>query len=499
MSSKIIKTRFAPSPTGMMHVGNFRTALYSYLWARKNNGRFIIRIEDTDKQRQVKDAEQAIFRVLKWAGLEHDEGPDIGGPYGPYRQSERLTIYQKYIQQLLNSGQAYYCFCSAQRLEKMRLGQQARGEPVFYDRHCLKLNQSEIQAKLKRGEAYVIRQKIDINGQTKFKDLIRGDIVISNNILDDSVLIKSDGYPTYNFANVIDDHLMQITHIIRGEEYINSTPKYIQLYKAFGWQIPEHAHLSLILNKQRAKLSKRDGDVSVEEYISQGYLPETIINFVAFLGWNPGGQQELFSLAELVKQFDFSKVNKSGAIFDKVKLDWMNGHYIRGKTLNKLTELCLPYLQQAGYVDEKLSIKNYELSSRLPGGFGYIKAVVGLEQDRLKKLSEISQLTKYFFSSPEYEPNLLIWKKADQQTTKKRLEFLIDYLSDVPDENWTRSALEQALIEQIKEKCYNNGEVLWPMRVALSGSEKSPSPFELAEVLGKKEAIYRLKQAVDRI
>ena len=347
MSTAItVRTRFAPSPTGMMHVGNFRTALYAYLFAKKNNGQFILRIEDTDKERQAVGAEQAINRILKWAGLEHDEGPDIGGHYGPYRQSERLDIYQQYIRKLLETGQAYYCFCSPERLDKMRQEQQAKGEPVKYDRHCLHLNSQTIQAKLKAGQPYVIRQKINSNGQTEFNDLVRGKIVIQNNILDDSILIKSDGYPTYNFANVIDDHLMKISHVIRGEEYINSTPKYIQLYQAFGWDIPQHAHLSLILNQQRAKLSKRDGDVSVEDYIQQGYLPEAIINFVALLGWNPGDERELFTLQELIREFDFAKVHKAGAVFDTAKLNWMNGHYIRQKKLKQLTALCKPYLEE---------------------------------------------------------------------------------------------------------------------------------------------------------
>ncbi len=490
MSTPTVRTRFAPSPTGMMHIGNFRTALFAYLFAKKHKGKFILRIEDTDKQREVSGAEQAINRVLQWAKLQHDEGPDIGGPYGPYRQSERLEIYQQHIQQLIQQGQAYYCFCSSERLDKMRREQQARGELVKYDRHCLNLSQQEVETKIKAGESYVIRQKVNTVGVTKFNDLVRGEITIQNNILDDSILIKSDGYPTYNFANVIDDHLMGITHIIRGEEYINSTPKYIQLYQAFGWTVPQHAHLSLILNPDKSKLSKRQGDVAVEDYIAKGYLPETIINFIALLGWNPGNNRELFSLAELIQEFDFAKVHKSGAVFDLEKLNWMNGHYIKQKNLDKLTELCKPYLEK--YLQDKyqLSLDNFSDD--------FIKLVVGLEQERLRQLSAIGENTAYFFVAPEYKAELLIWKKSDKKTTKSRLEFLIKYLAEVPQQNWTRATLEEALIAEIKQQGFSNADTLWPMRVALSGVERSPSPFEIAEILGQTETINRLKTALKK-
>ena len=491
MSTQTVRTRFAPSPTGMMHIGNFRTALFAYLFAKKHKGKFILRIEDTDKQREVTGAEQAINRVLQWVNIQHDEGPDIGGSYGPYRQSERLDIYQQHIQELIQQGKAYYCFCSSERLDKMRHEQQARGELVKYDRHCLNLSQQEIDAKIKAGESYVIRQKVDTTGETKFNDLVRGEIIIKNNILDDSILIKSDGYPTYNFANVVDDHLMNITHIIRGEEYINSTPKYIQLYQAFGWTIPQHAHLSLILNPDKSKLSKRQGDVAVEDYITKGYLPETIINFIALLGWNPGNDRELFTLTELIQEFDFNKVHKSGAIFDLEKLNWMNGHYIRQKKLTELTKLCKPYLKKYLQEKHKLALDNFQDD--------FIQLVVGLEQERLKKLSEIGENTKYFFITPEYDTKLLIWKKSDQVTTKSRLEFLIEYLTEVPQYNWTRATLEEALIAEIKQQGFSNADTLWPMRVALSGAERSPSPFEIAEVLGQAKTIERLKIAVKKL
>jgi len=485
--SKLIKTRFAPSPTGFMHVGNFRTALYAYLFAKHNQGKFILRIEDTDQNREVADAEQAIFRVLKWAGLEHDEGPDIGGPCGPYRQSDRLEIYQKYSQKLIETGQAYYCFCDQDRLEQLRKKQQTQGLPTKYDRHCLNLSNQEINQKIKSGQKYVIRQKINSSGVTVFKDLVLGTIKIENSTLDDSVLIKSDGWPTYNFANVIDDHLMKITHITRGNEYITSTPKYIQLYQAFGWPVPEHAHFPLILNQDKSKLSKRQGDVAMEDYINKGYLPETMINFIALLGWNPGNDQEIFSLEELIKIFDLSKVNKSGAVFDIEKLNWMNSHYIKQKNLDELTELCLPYLK-----------KNYpsQTASCQPK---FVKLIVDLEQERIKTLSEIGDRVSYFFKTPIYSPEKLIWKKSNRQTTINRLQFVLEFIQLIPSQNWTRNTLEQSLLEQIKQKNLDNGTTLWPLRVALSGQEKSPTPFEIAEILGKKETIERIKQSIKKL
>lgn len=487
MVQKNIKTRFAPSPTGFMHVGNFRTALYSYLYAKKHNASFIIRIEDTDQSRKVEGAEQAIFRVLKKMGLDYDEGPDIGGPNGPYRQSERLDIYKKYISELLKKEKAYHCFCSQKRLAKLREDQQSRGEAPMYDRHCINLSKDEVKAKIKAGKEYVIRQKIDAAGVTKFTDLVHGQIEIENKTLDDHILIKSDGWPTYNFANVIDDHLMEITHIIRGDEFITSTPKYIQLYNVFKWQVPQHAHLPLILDENKAKLSKRQGHSSVEELLDDGYLKETIINFVSLLGWNPGDDRELFTIKELAKEFDLDKVNKSGAIFNIDKLNWMNGHYIRQKNLDELTDICIPYLEKT----LKIKITNFNNE--------YIKSIVGLEQERIKKLSEIGEMTAYFFQKPKYDVNLLIWKNSDEKTTKSRLEFLHKYLSSVPKENWTRSTLEEKLIQEIKRLNFSNGDTLWPMRTALSGQEKSPSPFEIAEVLGQKETLERIQKAIDKI
>ncbi len=499
MPRKKVKTRFAPSPTGMMHVGNFRTALFTYLIARKHHGKFVLRIEDTDQKRVVEGAEELIFKILKWANLQHDEGPDIGGPEGPYRQSERLDIYHKYIHKLIDNGQAYYCFCSPQRLDKMRAEQQAMGEITKYDGHCLNLEQKEIQQKLEAGEPYVIRQRIDQESMTQFHDLVHGTIEIDNSQLDDTILIKSDGYPTYNFANVIDDHLMGITHIVRGEEYISSTPKYLQLYQAFNWRFPEHIHLPLILGKNKSKLSKRDGDVAMSDYIDKGYLPESLINFVVLLGWNPGDDQELFTLQELIQEFDFEKINKSGAVFDLTKLDWMNGHYIRHRKISELTELCIPYLKQVNYIDDELYIKHHDLAKHITGNKSYIQSVVGLEQERLKKLSELPEKVDYFFNPPQYKKQLLIWKKSNIKTTKQRLQFLIDYLNGYPEKNWTRQALQDSLMGEIKRQGYGNGDTLWPMRAALSGKDKSPSPFEIAEVLGKAETLMRLKQALEKI
>lgn len=484
--SQIVRTRFAPSPTGYMHLGNFRTALYAYLFARKNKGKFIVRIEDTDQNRKVEGAEQIIFRALKWSGLDHDEGPDIGGDFGPYHQSERLDIYKEHIKKLIDKGDAYHCFCTPERLDTMRREAQARGEHVKYDRHCLHLDKEDIQKRIDAGDKYVIRQKVHTTGVTVFEDAVRGKVEIQNKTLDDSVLIKSDGWPTYNFANVIDDHLMGITHVIRGEEYVTSTPKYIQLYNSFGWDIPVHVHLSLILNRDKSKLSKRQGDVALEDYSAKGYLRETIINFVALLGWNPGDDRELFSLDDLVREFDLNKLNKAGAIFDTDKLDWMNGHYIRSKNPEEITELCYPYLEN--------HLKESDISI---GIFSkdYIKSVIVLEQERLKTLSEIGDKTFYFFSEPKVDPKKLVWKKSTPEETLDRLDFLIKYLKDVPKENWTRNTLEEALIAEIKEIGYGNGDTLWPMRFALSGEERSPSPFEIAEVLGQDKTLDRLKTA----
>ncbi len=466
-----IKTRFAPSPTGEMHIGNLRSALFAYLFARHNHGEFILRIEDTDQSRYQEGSVEMILESLKWSGLNYDGEITY--------QSKRLDIYKKYAEQLVAAGHAYYCFCETEVLETMRSDQQKRGVAPKYDQRCLKLSPQEVEEKLKNNQPKVIRMKIP-DGMTVFKDLIRAEVGVNNCEIDDQVLLKSDGYPTYHLANVVDDHEMGITHVIRAEEWLPSTPKHVILYQMFGWTKPEFAHLPMILAPDKSKLSKRHGATSVMEFKKLGYLPEALINYIALLGWNPGTEQEIFSLAELVKEFDLNKVNKAGAVFDINKLDWINGYYIRQKNIDELTKLCTPYLLSAGYKED----------------FDYFKAIVALEQERLKKLSEIGEKTKYFFVEPKIRTDILSWKKSTLAEAKKILEFLKTELEKVPDENWTRNALEEYISQLIKTHGLGAGNTLWPLRVALTGEEKSPGPFEVAEVLGKAETLKRIRRVI---
>ncbi len=478
--NQIIRTRFAPSPTGEMHIGNLRSALFAYLFAKKNQGEFILRIEDTDQTRYKEGSVDAILDGLKWAGIKYDGEITY--------QSKRTAIYQKYAAELVKAGHAYHCFCTADDLATMRQEQTADGSTVTrYDRRCLNLSPEEVKAKLDAGTPHVIRLKVP-SGETEFTDLIRGKVKINNADVDDQILLKSDGFPTYHLANVIDDHEMGITHVIRAEEWLPSTPKHIILYQMFGWPAPEFAHLSMVLAPDRSKLSKRHGATSVLEFKNLGYLPEAVVNYIALLGWNPGTEQEVFSLSELEREFDLAKVNKAGAIFDLEKLNWLNGHYIRQKNLDELTELCLPYL--------KVVYPERSEGSHGASSFEYLKSIVGLEQERLKKLSEIGERTKYFFVRPTVDPQMLVWKKSTPEETQERLKFLLEFLATVPEENWTRNSLQDVVVEEIKRHGYGNGDTLWPMRVALSGEEKSPSPFEIAEVLGKEETIERIKLVI---
>jgi len=506
-----VKTRFAPSPTGDLHIGGLRTALYSYLFAKKNNGKFVLRIEDTDQIRYQEGSVEIIFEALKWAGLEYDNENDI------IFQSKRLEIYQKFAEQLVEEGKAYYCFCSEERLTKMREEQTARKVAPKYDRHCLNLSKEEIEEKLKAGEPHVIRMKIpekispparggvpstlrggvvgeenkittpnpllENEGSVSFIDLIRGEVSFNLKELDDQILIKSDGFPTYHLANVIDDHEMEISHVIRAEEWLPSTPKHLILYQMFGWQPPQFAHLSLILAPDKSKLSKRHGATSVLEFKKLGYLPEALINYIALLGWNPGTEQEIFSLAELEKEFSLEKVQKAGAIFDLNKLDWMNGFYIRKLSTKELAKSCLPFFTSYG-----LQVTSYK--------DGFIENVLALEQPRLKKSSDIVEATRYFFETPEYEPELLKWKKADLKDAKEKLEFLAKELESVPEKKWNKNDLEKIIKDLIAQNNFETGNVLWPLRVALSGRQNSPNPFELADVLGREESLKRIKTAI---
>jgi len=496
MIDKKIRVRFAPSPTGYMHIGNFRTALYTYLFAKKNDGDFILRVEDTDKKRFVPDALEKLINILNWAGFEYSEGVYLEegkiiqrGDYGPYIQSERLEIYQKYAQKLVEKGKAYYCFCSPERLEEMRNLQTAQKKAPMYDRSCLKLSSEEIAEKLKNNEPYVIRQKINTEGFTEFDDLIRGKVKIQNNLLDDQVLLKSDGYPTYNFANVVDDHLMEITHVMRGEEYISSTPKYTQLYQNFGWIEPKIAHLPLILNPDKSKLSKRQGDVAVEDYIQKGYLKEAIINFVALLGWNPGEGEvrEIFSIDELIEKFDLAHIHKAGAVFDLKKLDWLSAQYIKKLSIEELYKKSLDFFQQKDFYLNALEEKKSE---------AYLKKVLAIEQDRLNNLSAVGESNRFFFEDIKYDKELLRWKKMDDTELKKSLEKSKEILEKISDLNWTKENLEKNLLEAAGDK---KGDLLWPLRAALAGAQKSPSPFECAWVLGKESSLQRIDQALSLI
>lgn len=498
---KQIRVRFAPSPTGFLHIGGLRTALYNYLFARQRGGAFILRIEDTDVKRKIAGATENLIKTLKQMGLDYDEGPKIIkgkieeiGDYGPYIQSKRIKIYQKYAQELLKKGRAYYCFCSPKELEEMRQKQLAQGKAPIYDERCRKLSPQEIRRKIEKGLPYVIRLKIPKKGKVSFDDLIHGKVEFDYQYIDDQILLKSDGYPTYHLANVVDDHLMKISHVIRGEEWLSSTPKHIFLYQSFGWEIPKFAHLPLLLNPDKTKLSKRQGDVAVEDYLNKGYLPEALLNFIALLGWNPGDEREVFSLKELIQEFSLERVKKSGAIFNLEKLDWLNGYYIRKLSLDKLTQYCLPYLEKANLI-KKISDSRFEIvETKEIVNIDFIKKIVALEQERLKKLSEIGELAKFFFiSQPKYPGKLLIWKKTSKEQILKNLILAEKLIISLNKKSFTREILKEKLLKLAQKT--GRGELLWPLRVALSGLKGSPGPFEIAEVLGKDKVLKRLKFA----
>ena len=460
--------------------------MFAYLIAKSRGGRVILRLEDTDQKRLVPDAAKKLYDILKWNGLEFDEGPVNGGEYGPYVQSERRAIYDKYAAKLLEAGKVYRCFCTPERLTKMRETQQAKKLPPRYDRSCRDLDENEINKRLKKGEKYVIRQKMPLTGEVKVHDELRGEIVFRAADLDDHVLIKSDGMPTYQFAIVVDDHLMEITHVNRGEEWISSFPKNVLLYRDFGWTPPKFIHLPLTLNKGGGKLSKRQGDVAVEDYRAKGYLPETLINFSALLGWHAKSDQEIFSLDQLVKEFDIKAMGTSPAVFDPDKLDYLNGYYIRQIPPAELARLCRPFLKE--------NLKKSSLAIRQTDE--YIAKVVSLEQERLKKLSDIGEMTEFFFvDSLEYEPGLLVWKKSTRSETRENLLKLAELLVKIPAQNWTNDSIEDAVMSYLNSRNQDGGvgDYLWPMRAALTGRRASPGPFEVAEVLGKAESIKRLK------
>ncbi len=485
-----IVTRIAPSPTGYMHIGSLRTALYNYFYAKKFNGKFLLRVEDTDRTRYVEGSVEALIRMFDRLGIVYDEGPIMKdnqiiekGDNGPYFQSERLALYGEYAQKLIEKNAAYYCFCSAERLKEVRDRQQTAKLPTKYDRHCKSLTHAEIQSKLDAKEPHVIRLFIP-EGSTSFHDEIRGDIRIENSEVDDQVLMKTDGFPTYHMAVVVDDHLMGVTHVIRAEEWISSTPKHIILHQLFGWDIPVYAHLPLILNKDRSKLSKRQGDVAVEDFLDKGYLSEALINYVSLLGFNPSGEKEIYTIEELIEGFDLTRVNKSGAIFDVEKLNWVNGEYLKRKTLEELEELAKPFLKKA-----HVNIDEF-----------FLKKILTIERDRLNTLGEIPERVRVYQSLPEFPIESVVWKKADKEDAKKQLESVHVFLRDASDAIFSEITLvESAVKEYIEKEGLENGNVLWPLRVALSGQERSPNPFELIWLFGRDESLKRIESAVIRL
>ncbi|MBP6942635.1 MAG: glutamate--tRNA ligase [Candidatus Buchananbacteria bacterium] len=489
-NKKNIRTRFAPSPTGYLHVGGLRTALYSYLYAKQHGGTFILRVEDTDRTRLVDDAMDNMLRSLSWAGICPDEGvvlTDDGavtqkGELGPYIQSERNEIYHQHALQLVHEGAAYYCFCDSKQLETDRSEQQAKGEPTRYSGRCRDLTPELVAEQLQQNVAYTIRLRVPRGQQVKFADTIRGEITINSDEIDDQVLIKSDGFATYHLANVVDDHLMEITDVIRGEEWLPSTSKHVLMYQAFGWEIPIFTHLPLLLGADRSKLSKRQGDVAVEDYRLQGYLPQALLNFVALLGWNPGTEQELLSLDELVAQFSLERLNKSGAVFDIQKLQWMNAEYIKQLPIDEFCKLAEPYLK--------------EKFATIPDDINF-QLAMQLEQARIKLLKEVGDDLGFAFTdSISYEPSVIVWKKSTPEQTKEYLGQLVEQLQKIENDSWEVATIETQIIAWIESSNLGKGDVLWPMRYALTGAEKSPSPFECAAVLGKEITIERLRAAI---
>lgn len=475
----------------MIHLAGLRMALHNYLFAKHNGGQFLLRIEDTDQSRFVPGAIQNLVDTLHWAGLDFDEGPIVNGDVitdkgenGPYVQSRRLEIYRHYADQLLAAGHAYPCFCTSERLEQMRKEQELRHQPPGYDAHCRNLTSDEVAKLRAEGHKEVIRMKMPTEGETRFVDLVRGEIVFENKLLDDQVLLKSDGFPTYHLAVVVDDHLMGISHVIRGEEWIPSTPKHINLYKFFGWEPTAYAHMPLILKAGGGgKLSKRDLAASAFDYISQGYSKEALLNFIALLGWHPTGDQEQMTMAEMIENFDLAHVNKSGAIFSIDKLDWLNGLFIRSLTLEEFTARVRPYLEQAGIIDA-----NYPQDK--------LAKFAALEQARIKKFTEIITAIDYAFAAPKPAKEIIAWKKQEPAAAAERLEALHAFLSNLAEADFEAKLLETKTKEFIAVSGTPVGENLWPLRVALSGHEASPGPFEIAGALGKIETLNRIKTAI---
>ncbi len=480
-----VRTRFAPSPTGKMHVGNLRTALYAYLITKHEGGDFILRVEDTDQERFVEGALDIIYRTLEKTGLIHDEGPDKDAGYGPYVQSERNAagLYLKYAKQLVEQGDAYYCFCDKERLDSLRTSVSEDGTDIVkYDKHCLSLSKEEVEANLAAGKPWVIRLNVPNEGTTSFEDEIYGTITVPNEELDDMILIKSDGFPTYNFANVVDDHLMEITHVVRGNEYLSSAPKYNRLYHAFGWDIPVYVHCPLITDENHKKLSKRCGHSSYEDLIEQGFVSEAVVNFVALLGWSPADNREIFSLEELVKAFDYRHINKSPAVFDTVKLRWMNGEYLKAMDDDRFYEMAEPYIKE-------VITKDYDL-----------RKIAAMVKTRIEVFPDIREQIDFFEEVPEYDVAMYTHKKM-KTNAQTSLEVLKEVLPILEEQNdFSNDALFTLLKGYATEKEYKIGYVMWPLRTAVSGKQNTPGgATELMEVLGKEESVKRIKAAIEKL
>ncbi len=481
-----IRTRYAPSPTGKMHVGNLRSALYEFLIARHEGGDFMLRIEDTDQERFVEGATEMIYRTLEKAGISHDEGPDKDGGFGPYVQSERMKtgIYMKYAEELIEKGEAYYCFCDKERLASLRTEVVEGKEISMYDKHCLSLSREEIEANLAAGKPFVIRQNIPNEGSTTFHDELYGDITVENAELDDMILIKSDGFPTYNFANVVDDHTMNITHVVRGNEYLSSSPKYQRLYDAFGWQSPVYVHLPLITDENHKKLAKRseNGSYIFEEMVEQGLLPEAIVNYIALLGWSPEDNQEIFTLDELIREFDYHRISKSPAVFDPVKLRWMNGEYIKAMDFDRFYEMAEPYLKEA-------LKKDFDL-----------KKIAGMVKTRIEVFPDIAGVVDFFGELPAYDVAMYTHKKmkTDRASSLEVLKEVLPILEEQSD--YSNDGLYQRLLKYVEEKGCKNGYVMWPIRTAVSGKQMTPAgATEIMEVLGKEESLVRIRKGIEKL
>lgn len=466
-----------------MHVGNLRTALYAYLIAKHEGGDFLLRIEDTDQERFVEGALDLIYKTMKETGLEHDEGPDKDGGYGPYVQSERMKsgMYLDYAKQLVEKGEAYYCFCTKERLEQLHKDAEARGESAAkYDKHCLSLSKEEVEEKLAAGVPYVIRQNNPTEGETSFDDVIYGKITAPNEELDDMVLIKADGYPTYNFANVVDDHLMEITHVVRGNEYLSSAPKYNRLYEAFGWEVPVYVHCPTITDENHKKLSKRHGSSSFEDLMEQGFVPEAVVNYVALLGWSPSEDREIFSLSELVKEFDYTRMSKSPAVFDLVKLRWMNGEYIKAMDDERYYEYALPVIRET--VKKELDVKK----------------IADLVKSRIEVFPDITEKIDFFEELPEYDPAMYTHKKM-KTNPENSLEVLQELLPLYEElEDYSISGIEKVAMDYVAQKGCKNGQALWPLRTAVSGKQMTPGgAYEIMEILGKEESLKRIRKGIE--